>query len=152
MCGCALPTVGAPWVAQRVWAMPVMPCSGSAAELAREIVELALRPPPLELAVIDRADAGGIIAAIFEPLEPVEQPLRDVAFADDPDNPAHGLLRSLPGHPLAEAPRPAGDPLLLVAFDRQAVGFDVARDDRSGADDRAVADRDRCHQRACWSR
>ena len=78
MCGCALPTVGAPCVAQRVWAMPVAPCSGFSAELAREIVELALGAAALELAIVDRADAGGVIAAIFEPLEPVEQPLRDV--------------------------------------------------------------------------
>ena len=48
-------------------------------ELAREIVELALGPPPLELAIVDGANPGRIIAAIFEPLQPVEQPLRDVA-------------------------------------------------------------------------
>ena len=58
-------------------------------ELAREIVELALGPPALELAIIDRADARGIITAIFEPLQPIEQPLRDVRRADNPDNPAH---------------------------------------------------------------
>ncbi len=58
-------------------------------ELTRKIVELALRPPPLELAADDGADAGRVIAAIFEPLEPVEQPLRDVAFADNSNDPAH---------------------------------------------------------------
>ncbi len=31
MCGWALPTVGAPWVAQRVWAIPTVPGSGSPA-------------------------------------------------------------------------------------------------------------------------
>jgi hypothetical protein len=56
-------------------------------QLAREIVELALGPPPLELAVVDRADAGRVIAAIFEPLEPVEQPLRDIAFPTIPTIP-----------------------------------------------------------------
>ena len=35
MCGWALPTVGAPCVAQRVWAMPMSPWSGCAFELAR---------------------------------------------------------------------------------------------------------------------
>ena len=41
-------------------------------QLAREIVELALGPPPDQLAALDGADAGRVIAAIFEPLEPVE--------------------------------------------------------------------------------
>ena len=36
MCGCALPTVGAPCVAQRVWAMPVVPWSGSAPTRERD--------------------------------------------------------------------------------------------------------------------
>ncbi len=77
MCGWALPTVGAPCVAQRVWAMPTIAGQRLCAELAREIVELALGAAALELAVVDRADAGAVIAAIFEPLEAVEQPLRD---------------------------------------------------------------------------
>ena len=91
-----------------------------------EIVELALGAAPLELAVVDRADAGGIIAAIFEPLEAVEQPLRDVRLADDPDNSAHHAYSGrFPRHPLAEAAGPAGDALLLAALDREAVGLDV---------------------------
>src|SRR4051794_17487133 len=63
-------------------------------QLARQLVELALRPAPLELVRIDRADARGVIAAIFEPLEPVEQPLRDVGRSDNPDNPAHACCNS----------------------------------------------------------
>ena len=58
-------------------------------ELAREILELALGAAALELAMVDRADARRVIAAIFEPLEAVEQPLRDVGPSDNPDNPAH---------------------------------------------------------------
>ncbi len=58
-------------------------------QLTREIVELPLRPAPDELAVIDGADTGGVIAAILEPLEPVEQPLRDVAIPNNPYNSAH---------------------------------------------------------------
>ena len=59
------------------------------AQLAREIVELPFRPPADELALIDRADARAIVAAIFEPLEPVEQALRDFAFANDSNDSAH---------------------------------------------------------------
>ena len=79
MCGWALPTVGAPCVAQRVWAMPVVAVQRIGLQLPREIVELALGPPPHQLAMIDGADAGPVIAAIFEPLQPVEQPPRDIA-------------------------------------------------------------------------
>ena len=60
-------------------------------QLAGEIVELALGPPALQRAAVNRADACRIIAAIFEPLQPVEQPLRNVAPSDDPDNSAHTL-------------------------------------------------------------
>src|SRR5438067_8165434 len=63
-------------------------------QLVREIVELALGAPPLELAPFDRADAGRVITAIFEPLEPVEQPLRDIAGTDDPNNSTHACCNS----------------------------------------------------------
>jgi hypothetical protein len=41
---------------------------------------------------MDGADSGRIIAAIFEPLEAVEQPVRDGAFAQDAYNSAHLLF------------------------------------------------------------
>src|SRR5436309_879396 len=115
-------------------------------EFAREIVELAFGPPPLKLAVIDRADASGIVAAIFEAFESVEQALRDVRLSDDANNPAH-LLGSFPGHPFAETLGPAGDPLLLAALKRETVRLDVACDDRAGADNRSVTNRHRRHER-----
>src|SRR5207248_2652483 len=64
---------------------------GGAAErmlgkLTRQIVELALGPAPLKIAVVDGTDAGRIVAAIFEALEAVEQPARDVRPPNDPDN------------------------------------------------------------------
>ena len=63
-------------------------------KLARQIVELTLGTPPLELAVINRADARGVVTAIFEPLKPVEQPLRDVGRADDTNDAAHACCNS----------------------------------------------------------
>ena len=48
-----------------------------AGQLALQIVELALGPAALEARRRRRCDAGAVIAAIFEPPEPVEQPLRD---------------------------------------------------------------------------
>ena len=58
-------------------------------QLSREIVELALGAPADKLAILDRANAGRVIAAIFEPLQAVEQPLRDIRLSDDPDNSTH---------------------------------------------------------------
>jgi hypothetical protein len=58
-------------------------------KLTREIVELALGAAANQRAIVDRTDAGGIIAAIFEPLEAVEQPLRDIAVADNSNYTAH---------------------------------------------------------------
>ena len=63
-------------------------------ERSRQIFELALGPPPLELAVGDRANAGGIVAAILQALETVEQALRDVRLADDPDDTTHASRNS----------------------------------------------------------
>src|SRR6185437_9522573 len=61
-------------------------------QLAREIVEFALGPPAVEPSVVDRADAGGVIAAIFESLEPVEQALHNTAIAEDSDKAADHTL------------------------------------------------------------
>ena len=78
-CGCALFSVGAPWVAQRVWPMPVWPASGSALQPRFEVLQLAFGAAAVELAAFQRRDAGGIIAAIFQPLERIHQLLRDRA-------------------------------------------------------------------------
>jgi hypothetical protein len=58
-------------------------------EHVREILQFALGTAPDQFAMIDRADPGGVIAAIFEALEPVEQPLRDVAPADYANDSTH---------------------------------------------------------------
>jgi hypothetical protein len=88
MCGWALPTVGAPWVAQRVWAMPTVPAAARR-ERAGEIVELALGATAFERAVADGADSGAVIAAIFEPPEAVHQPPGNLLAPDNADNPTH---------------------------------------------------------------
>src|SRR5689334_8307485 len=66
-------------------------------QLAREILELALGPTPFEAPIVNRADSGGIITAVFEPLQPIEQALRDIRFTHDPDNAAHDSLTERPG-------------------------------------------------------
>ena len=85
-------SVGAPWVAQRVWAMPIRPG------------ERMLRQPVPRLASLPSArrrssspssngDAGRVIAAVFEALEALEQPRGDVGLARGYQQSAHVFPR-----------------------------------------------------------
>ena len=94
-CGCALLSVGRPWVAQRVWPMPMVPVSGSRCELGLEIAQLALGAPARQPAAFQRGDAGGVIAAIFQALERIDQLRRDRLAAENADNSAHAQCRFL---------------------------------------------------------
>ena len=58
-------------------------------ELARQIVELALGAAAVEPPVDDGADAGAVIAAIFEPPEPVHEPRRSLLATDNSDDSTH---------------------------------------------------------------
>ena len=60
-----------------------------AGEALLQILELALGAPPRQHAVLERSDARGIIAAVFEALERIDQLRRGCLVADDTDNPAH---------------------------------------------------------------
>ena len=60
-----------------------------ARELQFQILELALGTPSRQGAVLERGDAGGIVAAVFEALERVDQLRCDRLTADDSDNAAH---------------------------------------------------------------
>ena len=51
--------------------------------------QLAGAAPELDLAVPQDGDAGRVIAAIFEALETVEQPLRNFRFPDNRNDTAH---------------------------------------------------------------
>src|SRR5262245_51668937 len=59
------------------------------AQLPGEIVELPFGAATNELTMIDRADAGTVVAAIFEPLQAVIEPLGYLALADNSDDSAH---------------------------------------------------------------
>jgi hypothetical protein len=58
-------------------------------QLPRKIVELSFGSTPNQLAMIDRADAGTVITAIFETLQTVEQALSDLTFTDNSNDSAH---------------------------------------------------------------
>ena len=95
-CGCALLSVGLPWVAQRVWPMPMVPLSGSLVQPRFEVAELALGAAARQRAALQRGDAGGIVAAIFEALERIDELPRHRLTAENSDNPAQGRLTPSP--------------------------------------------------------
>ena len=88
-CGCALFSVGLPWVAQRVCPMPVWPCERFGLQPLFEIFQFALGAAAREMIAFQRGDAGGIVAAIFKPLERIHQLLRDRSASENADNAAH---------------------------------------------------------------
>ncbi|GGD87850.1 hypothetical protein GCM10011515_04350 [Tsuneonella deserti] len=60
-------------------------------ELADKVRELALGPPADELPAIDGAQAGAVIAAVFHPPQPVDQPVGDLVLANYAYDAAHFL-------------------------------------------------------------
>ena len=73
-CGWALCSVGAPWVAQRVWPMPILPPSGSKASFCARLPSLPSARRRIDAAVFERGDPGAVVAAVFEPLERIHEP------------------------------------------------------------------------------
>ena len=136
--GWALVSLGAPWVAQRVWPMPTLPGSGDRSSKRFEIGDLALGPAPVDMAVDQGRDAGGIVAAIGEALQRLDQERGGGLIAENADDSTHGfdlllLLRASRSRlgdlelllHLAEQQRPAG--LLLLAGPRDGQGHRPAR-------------------------
>ena len=90
-CGWALRSHGAPWVAQRVWAMPSRPLSGSRCLRLVQLGDLAGTAQARQLpAVVDHGDTGAVIAAVFQALEAFEQDGGDIAFGDGANDATHG--------------------------------------------------------------
>src|SRR5690606_4042011 len=56
----------------------------------RQILQLALGAAALDPAVDDGRDAGRIVAAIFEPLQAVDEKRANLTEPDDADDSAHG--------------------------------------------------------------
>ena len=64
-------------------------------QLQLEIAQLAFGAAAAEMAVVDGGDAGRIVAAIFEPLQRVDQLLSDRPLAEDANDAAHRPLLPL---------------------------------------------------------
>ena len=56
-----------------------------------QILQLAFGAAAIELLALQRRDAGGVVAAIFEPLERIHQLLRDRSASQNADNAAHAV-------------------------------------------------------------
>ena len=61
-------------------------------EALLEILQLAFGAAAREVAAFQRRDAGGVIAAVFEPLERLDHFLGDRLAAENADNPAHARM------------------------------------------------------------
>ena len=59
------------------------------AQLGGEIAELAFGAAAADLPTLQRRDAGAVIAAIFQPLERIDQSRCNRLSPDNPDNTAH---------------------------------------------------------------
>ena len=66
------------------------PAQRLASQPRLEVAQLAFGATAAEAAVVDRGDAGGIIAAILEPAQRVDEIVRDGLLAEDADNSTHG--------------------------------------------------------------
>src|SRR3989304_4446847 len=86
--GCAFSSEGRPWVAQRVCPIPSEPATGRSRRVPSSgrggpgagrrprappgAPEAPGGPPHLEPALVQPRDAGGVVAAVLEPLEPFD--------------------------------------------------------------------------------
>ena len=97
-CGWALVSVGLPCVAQRVWPMPERPASGDRSSLSSRFRSLPSARRRVRWPSSSVATPGRVVAAIFEPLQRVEQERRRRPRTQYPDDPAH-VLRPIPSLP-----------------------------------------------------
>ncbi len=70
--------------------MPTWPSQRLLDEALLQVPELALGAAAIEGAVLDRGDAGGVITAIFEPAQRVDQIAGDRLVPQNSDDAAHG--------------------------------------------------------------
>ena len=69
---------------------------GLPGELGLEVAQLAFGAAPRQVSVFQRRDAGRVVAAIFEPLQRIDQKRRHRLPTEDADDPAHALPPNLP--------------------------------------------------------
>ena len=98
-CGWALRSFGRPWVAQRVWARPIAACGVRSAMAVWRLTSLPARFSTNSVArVVDERDAGRVVAAVLEALEPLDEDRARLPGTRVADDAAHaGLISRLSG-------------------------------------------------------
>ena len=89
-CGCAFASLGRPCVAQRVCPMPVVPGERALRERRLEVRELADGADDLDAARPCAREARGVVAAVLEAAQPLDEDGRALLRADVADDSAHG--------------------------------------------------------------
>ena len=93
-CGCALLSVGPPWVAQRVCPMPVLDGGQRVGdERLTQVAELAGALLRGHVVAVHQGHAGGVVAAVLEPGEALHDHVESLAVdvrADVAHDAAHG--------------------------------------------------------------
>ena len=72
--------------------MPDLPAQRVMHQQVGQVDQLAHRAAAVELAVVHRGDAGGVIAAIFQPLQRLDQQGGNLVIAQNTDDAAHSAL------------------------------------------------------------
>ena len=90
VCGWALRSFGAPWVAQRVWPMPVVPVIVRVGQFLVQVLDPAGLLGDLQRAVgADDRDAGRVVAAVLQPAQPLDDDVQRRPGTDVTDDAAH---------------------------------------------------------------
>ena len=94
--GWALRSFGRPCVAQRVWARPMAACGVRSAMAVWRFGQLARPLLDEEVAgVVDQGDAGRVVAAVLEPLEPLDEERARLPRTGVADDAAHAVRSSV---------------------------------------------------------
>ncbi len=106
LCGWAFSSVTRPWVAQRVWARPIVasvsatataPSSRRSATAALRFARLPDRADGVDPPVIEQGETGGVVSAVLELLEARDQQVAAWPPAHISDDAAHGVSKGLRG-------------------------------------------------------
>ena len=104
VCGCAFSSDGRPWVAQRVWPMPSVPATGLLTQDRLEVLHAAGGAADLERPVLQDGHARGVVAAVLELLQAVDDDADRALLTDVADDSTHrSAFLLLPGGTLRRA-------------------------------------------------
>ena len=143
--GWAFFSIGWPCVAQRVWPMPIVPCTGSRSSRATRLASLPSARRRSIWSPISVATPAEVIAAIFEAAQPLDQLGGDRLRGDDADDAAHQTC-----FPFRRSRSARARPGLSTWRARAIVSASAGTSEVTTlpvADIGAVADRDRRDQR-----